>query len=352
MTNRRVKKPVKVLSVLILILIGFFVVYKFETGAVNNDKTVIQFEVKKGSNYNSIVSSLKDKKLIKSEFFYKLYIKIHKPVNLQEGVYELSSNMSVSTLVKTLSGNAKQKYKNVTFKEGLTFIDVMEEIEKVTNYSVEDGKNILKDKSFINELIGEYWFLTDDIKNSEIYYSLEGYLFPDTYQITDGMTLKQIIKMMLDETNKKLKPYKNNINNVHKMLTMASIVEKESSNSNDRAGVAGVFYNRLDNGMSLGSDVTTYYGIQIKLNERDLTYQDLNTLNGYNTRNSAMAGKLPVGPICMPGIESIKAAINPKKHDYLFFVADKNGKTYFTKTISEHNKIIDKLKAENLWYEY
>ena len=352
MKNRRVKKPVKVLSVLILILIGFFVVYKFETGAVSSDKTVIQFEVKKGSNYNSIVSSLKEKKLIKSEFFYKLYIKLHSPNNLQEGVYDLSSNMSVATLVKTLSSGAKQKYKNVTFKEGLTFIDFMEEIEKTTNYSVEDGKTLLKDESFINELISEYWFLTDDIKNSEIYYPLEGYLFPDTYQIIEQMTLKQIIKMMLDETDKKLKPYKNKMSNVHKTLTMASIIEKESSNSNDREGVAGVFYNRLDNGMSLGSDVTTYYGIQVKLNERDLTYQDLNTVNGYNTRNSIMAGKLPVGPICMPGIESIKAAINPKKHDYLFFVADKNGKTYFTKTISEHDSIIDKLKAENLWYEY
>ena len=79
---------------------------------------------------------------------------------------------------------------------------------------------------------------------------------------------------------------------------------------------------------------------------------ELNDVNAYNTRPAAMAGKLPVGPICSPSRESIEAVINPEKHDYYFFVADKNGKTYFTKTNAEHDAVIKELQASGLWYEY
>lgn len=356
MKTRKLKKPVKVLIALVTILIGFLLIFGFKTSPVNQNKTIIHFEVKKGSNYNSIAHSLKEKKLIKSELFYKIYVKLTNPESLKEGIHDLSSNMSLDELIKELSTVTKQKYKNVTFKEGITFVDFIKIISENTKYTESDIKNLISDESYINDLIKEYWFLTDDIKNEDIYYNLEGYLFPNTYQITEQMTLKQIFKMMLDETNKKLEPYKNDISKskytIHEIMTMASIIEKESSNSNDRKGVAGVFYNRLENGMSLGSDVTTYYGLQLGLHERDLTYQDLETVNGYNTRSANMVGKIPVGPICMPGLESIISAISPTEHDYFFFVADKNGKTYFSKTNAEHDRTIDKLKRNNLWYEY
>ena len=133
---------------------------------------------------------------------------------------------------------------------------------------------------------------------------------------------------------------------------MASIVELEGANSDDRKGVAGVFYNRLQNDWALGSDVTTYYAEQIEMSDRDLYQAELDEVNDYNTRPAAMAGKLPVGPICNPGVESLKAAIDPEEHDYFFFVADKYKKTYFTKTNNEHIAIINKLKREGLWYVY
>ena len=161
---------------------------------------------------------------------------------------------------------------------------------------------------------------------------------------------------MLDNMEEKLEPYKTQIAssnyNIHQLLTLASIVELEAARSDDRNGVAGVFYNRLKAGWSLGSDVTTYYAIQIDMNERDLYQNELESYNAYNTRSSQMTGKLPVGPICIPSKESIAAAINPKNHDYFYFVADKNKKTYFSKTGTEHNNIVAKLKKEKLWYEY
>ena len=146
---------------------------------------------------------------------------------------------------------------------------------------------------------------------------------------------------MLDETDKKLTPYKNSIQNsnysIHEILTLASIVELEGANSDDRNGIAGVFMNRLKSKWSLGSDVTTYYAVGIDFNERDLYMSEINDYNSYNTRSSQMAGKLPV---------------SPKKHNYYYFVADKNKKTYFSKTSSEHTATINKLKKDNLWYTY
>ena len=136
------------------------------------------------------------------------------------------------------------------------------------------------------------------------------------------------------------------------MITLASIIELEAGNSNDRSGVAGVFYNRLKSGWSLGSDVTTYYAIKVEVGERDLTTKELNTYNPYNTRGPNMEGKLPIAPIASVGRDSIEAAIEPNNTDYLFFVADKTGKLYFTKTNDEHNRIIKELKTEGLWFEY
>ena len=355
-SRRKLKKPVKYVLVLILILIGFLLIYKVETGSVSNKDSIITYEVKEGSTFNSISHSLKSKNLIKSELFYKIYIKIHKPNNLQAGFYELNSNMNVKSLVNALNGNAKSKMVSVTFKEGINFMKLATIISDKMGIDENVIYEKLKDTKYIDSLINDYWFLTDDIKDENIYYSLEGYLFPDTYQFNKNSTIEEIFKIMLDNTKIKLDKYMNDINkskySIHEIITMASVVEKEASNSSDRAGVAGVFYNRLNSGMSLGSDVTTYYGLKLDLTERDLTYTDLNSYNGYNTRNAKMSGKLPVGPICMPGLESIIASINPTDHNYIYFVADKEGKTYFTKTSSEHAAIISKLKREGKWYEY
>ena len=188
-------------------------------------------------------------------------------------------------------------------------------------------------------------------------YPLEGYLFPNTYEFYATSTPKDIIEKMLNSTASVLEDLKESITNsgysVHEILTMACIVESEGANSDDRAGVAGVFYNRLKRGESLGSDVTTYYGAKVELSERDLYQAEIDDCsNGYNTRGLCNWGKLPVGPINNPSLDSIKASLNPSNHDYLFFVADKNKKTYFTKTNSEHDAKVRELKAAGLWYTY
>ena len=111
-------------------------------------------------------------------------------------------------------------------------------------------------------------------------------------------------------------------------------------------------YNRLAQNMSLGSDVTTYYAIRVDIGDRDLYEKEINTYNAYNTRGPNMNGKLPVGPIAAPSEQSINAALNPYDESYLYFVSDKNGEMYFTKTYEEHQQMVDTLKKKGLWYEY
>ena len=239
-------------------------------------------------------------------------------------------------------------------------------LEEKTNIKADDFIAKMKDREYIKTLIEKYWFLEGvPVDNEQIYYPLEGYLFPDTYTFSSkDVEIETVVEKMLTLMGEKLEPYKSQIaqsefKSIHSIITLASIVELESTNGNvvgmeisSRAGVTSVFYNRLKSGMSLGSDVTTYYAIQKDMHDYELRMSDLNAKNGYNTRASGMNGKLPVGPICSPSIQSIVASINPEKTDYYFFVADKNGDTYLTKTNAEHNAIISKLKAEGMWYTY
>lgn len=356
MMKRRLKK--KPIIILILILLIPLIIYNYNLSSVSNKNEEVIFEVQEGSTYNSLVGNLKENKLIRSELFYKIYIKLNNPKNLQAGTYYLNKNMNVKEIINTLNkgSNTSSDNINLTFKEGINMRSIVKLIVNNTTITEEEIYNKLKDEKYLNKLIEKYWFINDDIKNKKIYYSLEGYLFPDTYEVNSKGNVEDIFNKMLNNMEKKLEPYKEEILNseysVHEILTLASIIEMEAANSDDRSGVAGVFYNRLNSGWSLGSDVTTYYGIKVDVSERDLYQTEIDTYNDYNTRHSKMAGKLPISPICIPSIESIKASINPTKHNYYYFVADKNKKTYFFKNYNEHVSKISELKRNGLWYEY
>lgn len=343
---------------IIIVLIGGLIFYKNQIGPVSNSNEKITFEVKDGDTYYSIGSSLEDKGLIKSEQIYKIYLKLNKPsTNLKIGIYYLSPNMGINNIINTLSGKGISSDITITFKEGKNMRYIASVIATNTNNNEEDVYTLLKDQNYLKELINEYWFIDESILNKNIYYSLEGYLFPNTYNFKDkDVSVKEIFKAMLDETAKQIEPYKQDIINskysMHQILTLGSIVELEAKNEQDRAQVAGVFYNRLRSNMSLGSDVTTYYAAKVDMSERDLYASEINDVNYYNTRPVSMSGKLPIGPICNPSLSSIVASLKPVNTNYYFFVADKNGKVYYTKTNAEHEQLIVKLRNEGLWYEY
>lgn len=341
-------------SALIIFVCSYF---NYQIGPVSKNNTLKTVVIEKGG-ISDIANTLKENNLIKDETMFKVYVKLTGKTNLKASTYELSENMGVKKIVEILeSGNDYNPDEvKITFKEGINMREITSLISENTNNSEEDVYDLLKDDEYLDELIDSYWFITEDIKDSKIYYSLEGYLYPDTYIFMNkDVSVKEIFKKMLDEMNDKLTPYKEKINNsdlsIHEILTLSSIVELEGASSSDRNGVAGVFYNRLNSDMTLGSDVTTYYGIKLDMSERDLTKAELNDCNNYNTRCSTFKS-LPVSPICIASIESIEAVLEPTEHDYYYFVADKNKKTYFTKTYEEHLDMVSKLKEEGLFFEY
>lgn len=350
------KKILLFLGLIIIVLsLIIFIYINSMLKPVSNDNTKIEFEVSDKMAYLSLSSSLYEKKLIKSELIYKIYVKIKKPTKLQAGIYYLSQSMNLEEIIETFEKGTTSVADTVmiTFPEGINMRRIAKIISTKTDNTYEDVIKVATDKEYIKTLIPKYWFLTDSILNKEIYYPLEGYLFPNTYQILPEYNSKQIFEIMLKQMDKELTKYKTEIKkskyNVHQMLTLASLIELESKSKPDRKGVAGVFYNRLNINMSLGSDVTTYYGSKIDDMSFKLKGSHLDDCsNGYNTRCLSKSG-LPVGPIANSSIESLEAAIEPERNDYYYFVADCTGKVYYGKNLSEHNSIISRLTREGNW---
>lgn len=348
--------------IIVVILIGCGIAgvvwYTSNLKPVSSNTKVVKVEITEGMGIARIAKELEDNGVIKSADVMKIYAKINRIGNLQAGKYELDSSEDMPTILAHISsGNIANNEIKITFIEGKNMRWIAKTIADKTENTEEDVFELLEDEEYIDSLIEKYWFLTDEIKDERIYYPLEGYLLPDTYNFESGdVSVKTIFDVILKYTDKFLSDYKEEFENnrltVHQILTLASIAELEGKSTEDRAEIIGVFFNRINKKMSLGSDVTTYYAFKVDMGERDLTAKELNTENPYNTRGPNMIGKIPVGPISNPSKSAIEATLNYKETDAEYFVADKNGKVYFTKSNEEHNKIIKKLKDEGLWYVY
>lgn len=348
-----------VLVVSTVVIISLCTYYNFNISKVSDDDTLKEITINEGG-ISDIGATLKENNLIRNITVFKIYVKLNNKMNLKAGTYKLSPNMGVKKIVDILEEGSKigPNEISITFKEGINIRKIALIISEETNNSFDDVIDLVSDSSYIDDLINKYWFLTDDIKNKDIYYPLEGYLFPNTYRFNDkDVKVSEIFTKMLDETDKQLSKYKKEIDSsqlsIHQILTLASITELEGAKANDREDIAGVFVNRLNSSSftTLGSDATVYYASKIDDWTIGLTTKDLsNCSNKYNTnsRCSSNVG-LPVGPICNPSIESIEASLNPGKHDYYYFVTDCKGKLYLNKTQSEQDSIIDKLIRENNW---
>ncbi len=361
------KKIVIILGVIGVLIVGLIGLYFYGLGPVSKKSKLVEFTVDAGTNKIEIVNDLKEANLIKSKFSSYIYVILNRNLNLQAGTYELDTNMGSKKILKKINDGKIKEEDNtfkITFVEGKKIEDYASIIAKNTDSTKEEVLDILSDREYLEELINKYWFLTDDILNERLYYPLEGYLYASTYEIYKGSTIKNIIEKMLDGTLQILNKYKEEVENstysIHEILTLASIVELESSGTKEnkttsddpKKMVAGVFLNRLEAGDSLGSDVTTYYGAKRDFSTELYQAEIDDCSNGYNTRGTCNMGKLPIGPICSPSLVAIEAALEPVNHDYYFFVADKYKNLYFTRNNAEHQQMISSLKSQGVWYEY
>ena len=346
------RKIATIFLILGLLLLGTFGFYQYEISPTDKKSTATyEVVVKQGMSTSEIANLLKEKNLIKNSFFFKVYMKLNRKQTIKAATYDLKKSMDLDTIISLLEVGKANDDISITFKEGKTIKDYAKVLSTNTNISEEDFLAKMKDKTYLTSLINSYWFLTDTILNDDIYYGLEGYLAPDTYNFKDkDVSIEEVVKTLLDQEEKNLEPYKNKVNNanIHDILTLASMAELEGVKEKDRKMIVGVFQNRLSKNMNLGSDVTTYYAFSEDMT-KDLTSEMFNTYNPYNTRSNQMAGKLPVGPICNPSKSSIEASINPTSSDYYYFVADKNGNVYYTKTSSEHSAKVKELKDKGDW---
>ena len=347
------KNIIIIIGIFILLLVSVIGISIYELSPVNSkNETNVSFVIEPGTSKNEIIKKLESNNLIRSAFFGKIVVKL-RGKELFAGTYKLSRDLSTLEIIKKLENqdNVENESIKITFVEGKRLSSYIKEISNNFSYTESEIYDKINDVSFLDSLINKYWFITDSIYNENIYYPLEGYLFPDTYEFKKNSTIEEIIYKFLDNLDVKLSDYKDEIAlsdyNIHELLTLASIIELEGVNKNDRGMVSGVFYNRLKSGMTLGSDVTTYYAVKKDFSE-SLTYNDLNSCNGYNTRGNCVAG-LPVGPICNAGLSSIAASIEPTDNDYYYFVADSSKKTYFSVDSVEHAKTVARLKSEGKW---
>ena len=348
------------LAIIILIfnicLFGYALVH-YELSAPTHEKKEKTVEIKPGG-IDSIASTLYQEGLIRNRLIFTVYAKVTGKNNLKAAIYTLSTDMDARKIIEILSEGkgSNSKEISITFKEGWNVRKIAKAIEENTNHTEDEVYQTLKNEDFLKRMIVKYWFLEDTILNQEIYYSLEGYLYPDTYNYSSkDEDIEVILEKMLTETEKKIASRKDEITSsarsVQDIFTLASMLELEGNTLEDRKGIAGVFQNRLAKGMNLGSDVTTYYGARVDIGQRDLYANEVNACNSYNTRCPSFK-TLPVSPICSPSLDSIIAALEPEDSQYLYFVADKNMKIYFSDTLNEHNRKIQELKDKNLWLEY
>lgn len=358
--GRKLKKKFKIILVLVaILLIGIATLlgtYCYFKSPVSNDKKEVSIVIENGSTISDIAALLKKEGLIKNENFFKLYVKLKKVSNVYAAKYYFSPSMNLDEIINTLNeGGYNENEISITFKEGINMRGIAKLIKENTSNSEDDVYKKLKDEKYLNSAIEKYWFLTDDIKNSKIYYSLEGYLFPDTYRFNSkDVSVEEIFNKMLDQMEKELNKYKKQIENskysIHELMTLASITQSEGYNEDDFKNIASVFYNRLKTGMALGSCATSYYGVKKDMTD-ELLQKDIDASNPYNTRGNNPVS-FRVGPISMPGAKALDATLDPIETSYYFFVSDKNNKLYFTKTLNEHERMITKLQNEGLWLEW
>jgi UPF0755 protein len=295
----------------------------------STESTKKSFSVKSGQSLDEIAKNLETAKLIKSDFVFSLYMKASKRAKkIQAGDYQIPANLNMKDVAGIITFGQVNATK-ITIPEGWTLDQIGDYLEK---QKVVKKADFMAAAKYQADRDKKYSFLSE-MKEGD---SLEGFLYPDTYELSKNADSNEIITKMLTNFDKKFADLQSKVSgsgmNTFEVVTLASVVEREAVSQADRKMVAGVFEKRLDLGMPLQSDVTVLYAL--KSTKKDVSYADTQVDSPYNTYK--VAG-LPAGPICNPSIVAIDAVLNPTKSNNLYFLAAPDGKVYFSATVEQHN---------------
>lgn len=303
-----------------------------------NDTQIVEVEIPEGTPVSTMGDILEEQGLIRSSSAFSLLVRVQgAAANLQAGVHDLSPSMTMPEIVAALQEGAEEAgILKVTVNEGLTVDQIAEVVADSTSYSAEDFLNLMSNQEFLAQLVQQYPILTDSYNNPNVRYVLEGYLFPATYDVAQGETLESLVTQMVDKTNEVLSKYQADIDassySLQDIMSIASLVEKEGQTTEDRKLIAGVFYNRLEQGMPIQSDISVLYALGT--HKEMVTYDDLEVDSPYNLYTNA---GLPPGPMNSPSEDAIAAALEPTDNDYLYFYANlKTGEVFYTDDYEQH----------------
>lgn len=318
---------------LIIVLLGF-AFFWYATKPTGDDGAAKTVDIPSGSSLFEITEILKDAGLVHNRpFFWALVVGKGAARNIKAGEYEFSLRLSPSEIINKLV-RGERKYYNVLIPEDINAREIAQRLMFYKLVNENDFLELFADQSFIASL---------GIRAD----SLEGYLFPSTYRLDRSMTTREIIRMMVNKFWKEITPdirlqaEKRGLT-IHQLLTLASIIGKESMASSEKPLISAVFHNRIKIGMKLQSDPTAIYGL--KEDVKTVLSKHLRLDTPYNTYR--IKG-LPPGPIANPGIDSIKAALNPAKVGYLYFVSKNDGTHYFSNDLASHTKAVAQYRSKN-----
>ncbi|MDR0138257.1 endolytic transglycosylase MltG [Metabacillus idriensis] len=348
-----IRKIVLVIFVVLVILMtgliggGYLYIKSALQPVDEKDKNAINVNIPIGSSVSTIAAILEEKKIIKDQRVFKYYVKFKNESGFQAGDYKLTPSMEIEDIVASLKSG--KVITDVVFQipvpEGIQIRDIAKSIAKHSGFTEKEVLDRMNNKEFITAMQKKYpETLTKDIYGKNIKYPLEGYFYPATYPFYEKKpSLDFILEEMIKKTHTVVIPYLPQIEekkiSVHQFITMASLIEEEATKSVDRNKISSVFYNRIEKQMPLQTDPTVLYALGEHKDR--VYYKDLKVESPYNTYK---VKGLPPGPIANPGDQSMKAALEPEKTDFLYFLATKKGEVIFTKTLEEHNKA----KAEHI----
>jgi len=286
------------------------------------------FDISEQESFSEISRHLEKQGLVRFSWAIKLLAQLKgQDTSIQAGEYELSASMAPMQILDKLA-SGKMVLRKITLKEGASVWEIGALLEQAGILPRIEFEKALADQALMKE---------SDVTGN----SFEGYLFPETYQFPRGTKPKKIIASMREQLEKTWQQEWTNRLEIlkmtkHQVLTLASIIEKETGATDEQPIIASVFHNRLSKGMKLQADPTVIYGITDF--SGNLTKDDLLTYSPYNTY---VIDGLPPTPIASPGASAIKAALYPASTEYLYFVADGQGRHVFSASLNEHNNAVN-----------
>lgn len=310
----------------VVLLVGCLISYMFLPG-LQKDKAPVEVRIEHGDAFAAVVRKLHEQKVISNERLFALWARlIGVEKKIHWGLYRFNGSLSPSEVLRRMV-LGKGVFQSVTIPEGLTVKEIADLLGKMQIVDRDKFLAAARDP----EVLGKFGLQGKGI---------EGYLFPDTYHFTPGTSARDIVIAMVERFRKITEPLLDHNSQAlgmtpHEILTLASMIEKETGVGAERPLVSAVFYNRLRLHMPLQSDPTVIYGL--KDFNGNLTRKDLQKPSPYNTYRIAA---LPPGPICNPSLSSIKAALHPAQVSYLYFVSKNDGTHLFSENLEAHKRAV------------